>query len=31
MNHRQKKMGYDTAVEFNKKLMGIGLSDGETR
>ena len=31
MNHRQKKMGYDTAVEFNKKLMGIGLSDDETR
>ncbi len=22
MNHRQKKMGYNTAVEFNKKLMG---------
>lgn len=22
MNNRQKKMGYDTAVEFNKKLMG---------
>jgi len=21
MNNRQKKMGYDTAVEFNKKLM----------
>lgn len=21
MNHRQKKMGYDTAVEFNKRLM----------
>lgn len=31
MNHRQKKMGYDTAVEFNKKLMGIGLSDDEIR
>lgn len=31
MNHRQKKMGYDTAVEFNKKLMGIGLSGEETR
>lgn len=27
MNHRQKKMGYDTAVEFNKKLMGEGLSE----
>ena len=26
MNNRQKKMGYDTAVEFNKKLMGqMGL------
>lgn len=23
MNNRQKKMGYDTAVEFNKKLMGM--------
>lgn len=23
MNNRQKKMGYNTAVEFNKKLMGI--------
>ena len=22
MNHRQKKMGFNTAVEFNKKLMG---------
>ncbi len=22
MNNRQKKMGYDTAVEFNKRLMG---------
>ena len=22
MNHRQKKMGYNTAIEFNKKLMG---------
>jgi HPr kinase/phosphorylase len=31
MNHRQKKMGYDTAVEFNKKLMGIGLSGDENR
>jgi HPr kinase/phosphorylase len=26
MNHRQKKMGYNTAEEFNKKLMGqMGL------
>lgn len=24
MNHRQKKMGYNTAEEFNKKLMGEG-------
>ena len=23
MNNRQKKMGYNTAVEFNKRLMGI--------
>ena len=23
MNNRQKKMGYNTAVEFNKKLMGM--------
>ena len=22
MNNRQKKMGYDTAAEFNKRLMG---------
>ncbi len=29
MNNRQKKMGYNTAVEFNKKLMGE--SDGEPR
>ena len=28
MNHRQKKMGYNTAVEFNKKLMGeAGLEE----
>ena len=28
MNNRQKKMGYNTAEEFNKKLMGmIGLKD----
>lgn len=28
MNNRQKKMGYNTAEEFNKKLMGmIGLQD----
>ena len=26
MNNRQKKMGYNTAEEFNKKLMGqMGL------
>ncbi len=29
MNNRQKKMGYNTAVEFNKKLMGE--TDGEPR
>jgi len=23
MNHRQKKMGYNTAEEFNKKLMNM--------
>ncbi|NLK39706.1 MAG: HPr kinase/phosphorylase, partial [Clostridiales bacterium] len=28
MNNRQKKMGYNTAVEFNKRLMGqMGLTD----
>jgi len=28
MNHRQKKMGYNTAEEFNRKLMeSMGLSD----
>ena len=28
MNNRQKRMGYNTAEEFNKKLMGdMGLSD----
>ena len=27
MNNRQKKMGYNTAVEFNKKLMGIQDSE----
>ncbi len=27
MNNRQKKMGYDTAVEFNKKLMGEALPE----
>ena len=28
MNNRQKKMGYNTAEEFNKKLMGmIGIQD----
>ena len=30
MNNRQKKMGYNTAVEFNKKLMGE-LSDDSDR
>ena len=30
MNNRQKKMGYNTAVEFNKKLMGETLP-GEER
>ncbi len=30
MNNRQKKMGYNTAVEFNKKLMGQ-LSSNEDR
>ena len=28
MNNRQKRMGYNTAEEFNKKLMGdMGLSE----
>jgi HPr kinase/phosphorylase len=28
MTNRQKRMGYNTAEEFNKKLMGnMGLSD----
>jgi len=32
MNNRQKKMGYDTAVEFNKRLMGqMTLSDEAER
>lgn len=31
MNNRQKKMGYNTAVEFNKKLMGENSSDIENR
>lgn len=32
MNNRQKKMGYDTAVEFNKRLMGqMSLSDDAER
>ena len=30
MNNRQKKMGYNTAVEFNKKLMGQ-LADDSNR
>ncbi len=29
MNNRQKKMGYNTAVEFNKRLMGQSGGDGE--
>ena len=29
MNNRQKKMGYNTAVEFNKKLMGQLSDDSE--
>ncbi len=29
MNNRQKKMGYNTAVEFNKKLMGHMGKDDE--
>ncbi len=30
MNNRQKKMGYDTAVEFNKRLMGqMGADDSD--
>ncbi len=30
MNNRQKKMGYNTAVEFNKKLMGqMGIEDAD--
>jgi len=29
MNNRQKKMGYNTAVEFNKKLMGQFDADAE--
>ena len=29
MNNRQKKMGYNTAVEFNKKLMGQLADDSE--
>ncbi len=29
MNNRQKKMGYNTAVEFNKKLMGQLSGDGD--
>ena len=29
MNNRQKKMGYNTAVEFNKKLMGQYTDDKE--
>ena len=29
MNNRQKKMGYNTAVEFNKKLMGQLADDSD--
>ncbi|MEA4833348.1 MAG: HPr(Ser) kinase/phosphatase [Oscillospiraceae bacterium] len=29
MNNRQKKMGYNTAIEFNKKLMGQANVDNE--
>ena len=30
MNNRQKRMGYNTAEEFNKKLMGnMGLGDND--
>lgn len=31
MNHRQKKMGYNTAEEFNKRLMGIYEGKGDDR
>ncbi|MBQ7010472.1 MAG: HPr(Ser) kinase/phosphatase [Clostridia bacterium] len=31
MNNRQKKMGYNTAEEFNKRLMGIYEGKGEDR
>lgn len=27
MNFRQKKMGYDTAVEFNNRLMNLGMKE----
>ena len=29
MNNRQKKMGYNTAVEFNKRLMGQSGGEGD--
>ena len=29
MNNRQKRMGYNTAVEFNKKLMGMYENDND--
>ncbi len=31
MNNRQKKMGYNTAEEFNKRLMGIYEGKGDDR
>jgi len=31
MNNRQKKMGYNTAVEFNKKLMSRSLEPDTDR
>ena len=31
MNHRQKKMGYNTAEEFNKRLMAQLENSGENR
>ena len=31
MNNRQKKMGYNTAVEFNKKLMNRSLEPDDDR
>ncbi len=31
MNHRQKKMGYNTAEEFNRKLLNMAEEDPDTR